>query len=190
MKTLLLSTCLLAASLTISAGRLKAVSSSVGTNQWSQDTNGLQARLVLVEKEKLYGTRWLVPYLELRNVRDLSNQVEVNLDGRHLEIELVNGDGEPVRSGWSLSRSGPTAELNTVILPRDSSIRISLENRNWGIPPNAAAMVSTDSGAWVIPEGERGKVFLRATLTGEQSNPPWKTWNGTLQTQLVRVDWK
>lgn len=182
--------CLFAASLSIPVGSLHAVSSSRGNDRWSQKTNGLQARLVLVEKEKLYGARWLVPYLELRNVRDLGNQMEVNLDSRHLKIELVSADGEPVRSGWLLPRSGPATELSTVILPWDSSICISLENKNWGIPQNAAAMVSTDSGAWVIQGRERGKVFLRATLTGEQSNPPWKTWSGTLQTPLLRVDWK
>ncbi len=159
-------------------------------DEWSQETNGLQARLLLVEKGKLYGTRWLVPYLELRNVRGLGSQMEVNLDRHHLKVELVGADGERVRSGWLLPRSGPAAELSTVILPWDSSIHISLENRNWGIPKDAAAMLSTDSGAWVIQEKERGKVFLRATISGEESNPRWKTWSGTLQTPLLRVDWK
>jgi hypothetical protein len=43
-------------------------------------------------------------------------------------------------------------------VPFDSSIRISLECRNWGIPKDAAAMVSTDSGAWVIEASEKGRV--------------------------------
>jgi hypothetical protein len=116
--------------------------------------------------------------------------LEVNLDRRHLKVELVGADGVPVRSGPLLPRSGPTAELRTVILPRDSSMSISLECRNWGIPKDAPAMVSTDSGAWVIREDENGKVFLRATLTGEKPNPPWKTWSGDIQTPLVKVDWK
>jgi len=158
--------------------------------EWSREVNGLQLRLRLVEKGKLYGTRWLVPYLELRNVRDLLNQLEVNVDRRHLKVELVGADGVPVRTGSLLPRSGPTAELRTVILPRDSSMSISLECRNWAVSKDAPAMVSTDSGAWVVREDERGKVFLRATLTAEKSDPEWKTWSGTLQTPPVKIVWK
>jgi hypothetical protein len=103
--------------------------------------------------------------------------MEVNLDPHHLKIELVDADGESVRSGWvasggsqriGLPRTGPAAELSTVILPWDSSILINLENRNYRIPKGQPAMVSTDSGSWVIQEEENGKVFLRATLIGTE----------------------
>ena len=190
MKALQISTTLLAASLGILAGGSRAASSSAETDAWSRATNGLQARLTMVEKGKLYGSRWLVPYLELRNVRNLGNQMEVNCDSDHLKVELVDAEGKSVRDGWSLPRSGPASELNNVILPWDSSIRISLENRNWGVTKNAAAMVSTDSGAWVIGEHEKGRVFLRATLTGEQTEPSDKRWGGSIQTPLLKVNWK
>jgi len=149
--------------------------------------------LTLVQEEKHYGTRWLVPYLELRNVRDLGNQMEINCDRDHLKVELVNAKGEPLRSGWTMPRSGPAPELNVVTLPWHSSITLSLENNNWGIPRNAAAMVSTDSGAWVLEDLDKGKVFLRATLTDEPLKPSfdkWKRWHGTIQTPLLKVDWK
>jgi hypothetical protein len=144
----------------------------------------------LVENPKLYGTRWLVPFLELRNVRDVGNQMEVQCDSRHLKIELVDSDGKVIRDGWSLMRSGPVNQLTTIILPWDSSIHISLECKNWGVPKDSAAMVSTDSGAWVILEAEKGKVYLRATLTGEKTEPEQKAWNGRVQTPLLKVDWK
>jgi hypothetical protein len=161
-------------------------------DSWSPSTNGLQARITLVERPKNYGTRWLVPYLELRNVRDLANQMEVLCDNHHLKIELVDENGKLIREGRLLPRSGPAPDLSTVILPWESSIRISLECKNWGIPRDAAAMVSTDSGAWVIKESEKGKVYLRATLTGEKplAPPYWKAWYGTIQTPLLRIDWK
>lgn len=157
---------------------------------WSKEVNGLRLRLKLVEKGKLYGTRWLVPYLELRNVRDLIDPMQVNLDRPHLKVELVNADGVPVRDGWTLPRSGFTPEPGTVSLPLDSFMRLSLECRNWGIPKDAPAMVSTDSGAWVLRDEESGKLFLRATLTGEKTNPDRKTWSGELQTPPVKVVWK
>ncbi|HMC28672.1 MAG TPA: hypothetical protein VKM56_12855, partial [Verrucomicrobiae bacterium] len=57
---------------------------------WSDTVNGLQARLTLIEKPKLHGTRWLVPFMELRNARDLANSMEVACDNRHLKVELVD----------------------------------------------------------------------------------------------------
>ncbi len=190
MKKLRIETCLLAAVLATSAGCSRVASTPDGGDGWSQATNGLQARLRLVEKDKLYGTRWLVPYLELRNVRDLGHPMEVNCDNPHLKVELVSADGEQLLRRRSLNRSGPVRELSTVILPWDSAVRISLECRNWGIPKDAAAMVSADSGAWVIQEHERGKVFLRATLVGERTEPSYRTWDGRIQTPLLKVDWK
>lgn len=190
MRVKLLLISLLAASLALLGVGTRAVSPSIEKGEWSQEVNGLRARLKLVEKGKLYGTRWLVPYLELRNARDLLNQLEVNIDRRHLKVELVGADGAPVRRGSMFPRSGPSAELGTIILPRDSSIRVSLENKNWAITKDAPAMVSTDSGAWVMREDENGKVFLRATLTAEKSNPEWKAWSGDLQTPPLKVVWK
>ena len=188
-------TCLLAASLALlNAGRRAASarddSAEGDAGEWSQAVNGLRARLRLVESGKRYGTRWLVPYLELRNVRDLAAPMHVNLDRGHLKVELVGADGAPVRGGWTLPRSGPTPEPGTVSLPWDSFMRLSLECSNWGITKDAPAMVSTDSGAWVMREDEKGKVFLRATLNAEKSSPAWETWSGTLQTPLVEVVWK
>jgi hypothetical protein len=181
---------LLAASLALLNAGTRAASTPAERGEWSREVNGLRARLKLVDKGKLHGARWLVPYLELRNVRGLINQLEVNIDRRHLKVELVGADGAPVRRGTSLPRSGPTPQLGTVILPHDSSIRVSLECLNWGIPKDAPAMVSTDSGAWVIREDENGKVFLRATLTGEKSIPEWKAWSGDIQTPPLKVVWK
>ena len=172
--------------------RCPAASTTNEVDSWSAPTNGLQARITLVERPKNNGTRWFVPYLELRNVRDLANAMEVQCDSRHLKIELVDANGKLIREGGSLPRSGPVPDLSAITLPWDSSIRVSLECKNWGIPRDAAAMISTDSGAWIIQESEKGKVYLRATLTSEKaSSPPyWKAWHGMLQTPLVKVDWK
>jgi len=168
-----------------------ARSSTPKDDVWSPTVNGLQTRLTLVEGESHNGTRWIVPYLELRNVRSEAAQMEVNCDRHHLTIELVNDDGKPIRSGWLLPRSGPPVELNVIVLPWHSSIKLSLENGNWGVPRNQPAMVSTDSGAWVLADTENGKVFLRATLTDEPIKPyAWKRWYGTIQSPPVKVDWK
>jgi hypothetical protein len=61
---------------------------------------------------------------------------------------------------------------------------------NWGVPKDAAAMIATDSGAWVLAAEEKGKVFLRATIKGAKAeSDPDRTWYGTLETPLVKVNW-
>lgn len=177
----------------LAPGGLKPTFLVLANDDWSEAVNGLQARLELVEREKINGTRWLEPHLELRNVRDLANQMEVNCDNSHLKVELVDANGSSLRDRWSPPRTGPTHELNVIVLPWDSSIRLNLECRNWGVPKDAAAMVAADSGAWVIQESEKGKVYLRATLMGEKIEPSynsWKRWSGKIQTPPLKVDWK
>jgi hypothetical protein len=155
---------------------------------WSITTRDIQARVILVEKPKVNGTRSLVPYLELRNVGSSAYPIMVRCGPGHVKFELVDANGKAVRGGDSLPRDGHHAEPGTVSLPLDSSIRVSMYCRNWGVPKDAAAMVSTDNGAWVLKPEEKGKVFLRATIKGEKADPD-RTWYGTIETPLVKVDW-
>lgn len=158
------------------------------TGNWSKASDGVEARLTLVKKPSINGTRWLVPYLELRNVSDSGMLLKVNCDGKHVKFELVDAEDNLLRPGWGLSRSGPHADLGTIVLPHDSSIKISMTCRNWGIPKNAAAMVATDSGAWVLEQNEKGKVHLKVTLTGEEKPGADGIWNGRVSAS-VKLDW-
>jgi hypothetical protein len=159
-------------------------------DSWSRPTHGLQARIILVEKPKINGTRSLVPFLELRNLGDSADSLKVRCGDGHIQFELVGADGKPTRDGWSLPRSGPHPDPGTIVLPLDSSIRIGMYCSNWGVPKDAAAMISTDSGAWVLQAQEKGKVFLRATIQGKKvESDRDRTWHGSIQTPLVKVDW-
>ena len=144
----------------------------------------------MVEKPKDNGTRSLVPYLELRNVGNSAYPLKVRCGDGYVKFELVDADGKVIRDGWSLRRSGPHPDPGTVALPLDSSMKISMYCSNWGVPKDAAAMISTDSGAWVLQPEEKGKVFLRATITDANvESDPDRTWHGTIQTPAVKVDW-
>lgn len=161
-----------------------------GADSWSRPARGIQTRIALVEKSKSNGTRKLVPYLELRNVGDSASPLKVRCGRRHVKFELVGADGKVIREGWLLPRGGPHADPGTVVLPHDSSIRIGMYCSNWAVPKDAAAMISTDSGAWVLQPREKGKVFLRATIEGEKvDSDPDRIWHGTIQTPTVKVDW-
>jgi len=130
-----------------------------------------------------------VPYLELRNVSDSASPIKVCCGGGHVKFELIDADGKAVRDGWTLPRGGPHADPGTIVLPFDSSIRIGMYCSNWGVP-RAAAMIATDSGAWVIESHEKGKLFLRATITGGKTDlKSQRIWQGTIVTPPVKVDW-
>jgi hypothetical protein len=155
--------------------------------EWSKAVNGLQARVVLVEKAPSNGTRILHPYLELRSVSDSAYPMKVRLAGAHVKFALIDAEGKAVNDGWSLPRSGPHADPGTVSLPPDSTMRVGMYCTNWGIPKDAAAQIATDSGAWVLKPEQEGKVFLRATLAGKKDSDD-RIWSGELEAK-VRVTW-
>jgi hypothetical protein len=76
-----------------------------------------------------------------------------------------------------------------VLLPADSSMRIGMHCTNWGVPKDAAAMISTDSGAWILKAEEKGKVFLRATINCPEVKGNDRRCQGTVQTPAIQVDW-
>jgi len=94
-------------------------------DEWSKPVNGLQARVVLVEKPRSNGTRMLHPYLELRNVDDMAYPLKVRLGGAHVKFELVDADGKVVDRGSVMVRDGPHPDPGTVSLPIDiGSLRV------------------------------------------------------------------
>lgn len=160
------------------------------TDSWSKPTRGLQARITLVEKPKSNGTRTIVPYLELRNVGGSAYPLKVRCDTGHVKFELVDADGKAYSNGNVRVRDGHHADPGTIVLPLDSSMRISMNCTNWGVTKDADAMISTDNGAWVLQPKEKGKVFLRATIKGAKvESDPDRMWHGTILTPAVKVDW-
>jgi RNA polymerase sigma factor (sigma-70 family) len=156
--------------------------------EWSKPVNGLQARVVLVEKSPSNGTRMLHPYLELRNASDSAYPMKVRLGGAHVKFELVDADGKVAEVGRPGAREGHHPDPGTISLPHDSSMRVGMFCTNWGIPRDAAAMIATDSGAWVFKPEQEGKVFLRATVSGKEQGGDERVWFGNLEAK-TRVTW-
>lgn len=157
------------------------------SEDWSKAVNGLQARVVLVEKPRFNGTRMLYPYLELRNVENMAEPLKVRLDRAHVKFALVDAEGKLTGSGQLLPRSGPHSDPGTISLPLDSTLRVGMHCTNWGIPRDAAAMIATDSGVWVLKPEQKRKVFLQATVSGKKETDQ-RLWAGELKAK-VRVTW-
>ena len=158
---------------------------------WSEPVNGIKARLLLKEGGTDFGVKFLIPYLELKNVSDISRNLKISCDSTHLKVELVDYAGKSVTEHSSTERSGPYVPLPEVILPYGSSICLDLECNTWGIDPSAAAAVCTYSGCWMFKESENGKFRLRATLQDEAtaSLPDKNIWHGKIKTPPRPVSW-
>lgn len=158
--------------------------------KWPDPVNRLQAKLTLVQAESSNGTPQLVPYLELRNAGDSVYPLKVRCGPGHVKFELLGPDGKPVRDGHAMPRDGHHPDPGTVALPFGSSMRLWMGCTNWGVPKDAAAMISTDSGAWVLRPAEKGRVLLRVTVTGQPDKAdPDRVWHGTVQS-AIPVEWK
>lgn len=155
-------------------------------DSWSPTMNGLQARIVIVQKPAINGSRWLVPYLELRSgVQFLT----VDCDWSNLKFELVDKEGKAVQTEGPVAISGPDPSLGLIRLPPDSSISLSLEARNLAIGRTEAII---SRGAWFLEKKHKGKVFMRATLIGsaKETKNGGGVWSGEIKMPPVRVDWK
>lgn len=157
---------------------------------WSPYNNGIQARLVLEQRPRFNGTRKLVPYLELRNKSQQALPIHIRCDEQHLYFEHTDAKGKVLTERQGGPVDGISLQVGTVVLPFDSSIRIFLGSTIYGVPQNAAAMISTDSGAWTLIPEEKGKTFLRVTVHGDAVSERGKTvWHGKVQAS-VKIDWK
>lgn len=155
---------------------------------WSEPLNQLQARLVLVEEGKNNGTPQVVPYLELRTSE---SALKVRCGHQHVTFSLVGPDGKE-RAGNTLPGNGaPTDDAGTVTVPSKSSAKVWMASSGWGIPKDAAAMLTAGSRAWVLEPKDKGKVFLRLTLQGEKIErgaDRVPTWRGKIELS-VPVTW-
>lgn len=159
-------------------------------DDWSPTVHGLQARVVLVQKAKVAGTRKLVPCLELQNVSDNGEPMHINCDKPHIKFELVDANGKMIRDGALEDRSGPHSDPGIISLPYDSSIRISMDCNNWGVSRNQAAMINTDSGTWTLKPEEKGRVYLRMTIHRDATKDEVERfWDGKIQV-TTKVNWK
>jgi len=187
LKLLLGMSCVAAVSIgTVSSAR------SDDADGWSTPVNGVAVRISLVERPEVNGTRKIAPYLELRNVSDVANPIQIPCGRDHVKFELVDSKGKIVRDGSSsfVSRSGPHVDPGTIVLPFDSSIRIGMHCTNWGVPKDAAAMVGTDSGAWILKPEENGAVFLRVTISNDADVKLRRLWHGLLVAPPAKLSWR
>jgi hypothetical protein len=158
---------------------------------WSKEVNGLEARLLIIEKPTAQGPRYLIPHLELRNARDFPNamnELEIDVSKHSLKLEIVDRAGKALPSGFSV-RSGPDSALKKVILPYKSFIRINLEGKGWGIGTSLTAVMPSDSEFFSFTEAENGTCYLRVTLENKKGVRNWRAWDGKIDVPQVLVEW-
>jgi HEAT repeat protein len=168
------------------AGRTAAA----GEAAWSQESNGLQARLSMRRSHVSNGTGIIVTYLELKNVSDIGNPMLVNVDPKGMKFRVTNADGRDVPiSGGAFD--GMIFDLPDLVLPHDSSICFRIGPRGWGIPGDMAALVDLGSDfGWVLPRDGKS-YYLQGVLEiakeKEIRNERGIRWHGRLELPRVRI---
>ncbi|MBT7165735.1 MAG: hypothetical protein HN904_23350, partial [Victivallales bacterium] len=130
---------------------------------WSQELNGLHARLSMRRSHVSNGTGIIATYLELENVSGVGTPMRVAPDRKSMTFRVTNADGDDVPMGGG-PFSGMEGGAPELVLPHDSSIRFRIGPCGWGIPADQAALVDLGSAfGWVLPrDGKR--YYLQGVL--------------------------
>lgn len=176
---------------------LAAISATVFANPirvendgWSKSVSGIQARFSFEEGNLVNGTRLTEVYVELRNVSDVGNPIYLRYDPtRSIKAQLFNSAGKPV------SIAGNPASIKSLLpflicLPYDSTLKLNVTAKGYGVPKDQKALIGLHSGDWLIEKSDSTDYFLRGTFISEQPKKETKQrlWNGKIQIPWAKVD--
>jgi len=158
---------------------------------WSQELNGLQARLSMRQRCICNGTAIINTYLEIKNVSDSASPIIIAVDEKKMAFRVTGADGYEVSRHHGIFDGYlvPTPEL---VLPVDSIIRFRIGSPGYGIPSDQAAIVDLGArDAWVLPRDGKS-YFLQCVLEIERDSnrprePGTRRWHGRLDLPKVRI---
>ncbi|NNJ27677.1 HEAT repeat domain-containing protein [Alienimonas chondri] len=157
---------------------------------WSEESNGLRARLSMRRSHVSNGTGIVVTYLELKNVSDVGNPMLVTVDRDGMTFRVTDPDGRDVPGmfGPFSGREFGTPELT---LPYDSSIRFRIGPTGWGIPGDQAALVDLGSSfGWALPRDGNAydlRGVLEIAKAKDDRSARGVRWHGRLELPRVRI---
>jgi hypothetical protein len=157
---------------------------------WSEESNGLRARLSMRRGHVVNGTGIVVTYLELSNVSDLGTPMLVIVRSGSVKFSVTDADGRDVPQANG-PFSGRVFDVPELVLPHDSSIRFRIGPRGFGIPADQAALV--DLGpmqGWVLPRD--GKAYylqgvLEVAKVKDDRTERGTLWHGKVELPRVRI---
>jgi hypothetical protein len=155
------------------------------TDSGSKPDNGLQARLDFAHKETVNGTPIIITYLELQNVSSCGSVMEIPWNQRKLQFTVTDAAGKEVAPA-----DGPfdeiTAEIGTLRLPHDSTLRLNIASRGAGIAKDHAAHLDLGPlSHWYFKRGDEKTYYLQATLIIEQTKA--SQWYGTVDIPKTKI---
>lgn len=157
---------------------------------WSQESNGLQARLSMRRSHVVNGTGIIVTYLELKNVSDIGNPMLVTVGRESMTFRVTDSDGSDVPM-FHGPFSGMEFGSPQLVLPHDSFIRFRIGPRGFGIPGDQAALVDLGPNfGWVLPrDGEHYDLRAVLEIAKEKDDRSERgiRWQGRLELPPVRI---
>jgi hypothetical protein len=165
-----------------------ATTRSASDDQWSNESNGLRARLSLRRSSVSNGTGIITTYLELENVSDMGNPMLIR--GTPIQFKVTDEAGRdvPVSGGPFDGVSFGETELT---LPHDSALRYRIGPCGFGVPADQAALLDLGSSyGWVIPrDGKKYYVSGVMEVAGVKEDRSQRgiVWQGRIELPAVPI---
>ena len=157
-------------------------------SKWSDESNGLRARLALRRWKVTNGSGIIATYLELQNVGDLANPRTLSVTKENTIFKVTDKDGKEIKPNRSGPFSGMTFGTTKLVLPMDSFLRFRIGPTGHGIGRDAAAHLDLGIDyCWNFPKQER---YLSAVLQIEKSKDKddfHEPWHGRIELPPVLI---
>ena len=184
---------LLALTVALSASTYAAVTLKGDDNEseWSEESNGLEARLALCRWKVTNGSCIIATYLELKNVGDTANPLLLTVTPDNMSFRVTDKNGKEVAVNTIRSFNGKLFGTPGLVVPFDSSMRVRIGPTGHGIPVDVAAHL--DLGikfCWGLPQDE---YYLSAVLDIEKStklSDAGNPWHGRIELPRVLIPTK
>ena len=156
-------------------------------SEWSNESNGLKARLAVRRSKVTNGSGIIATYQELKNVSDVINPLTLSATPDNMTFTVTDSDGRPVAKKLTSAFSGKEFGTLQLTLPFDSFLRVRIGPTDHGIPRDTSAHL--DLGikcCWALPNKEYD---LSAVLEIPRTKQDGYTtpWHGRIELPQVHI---
>jgi hypothetical protein len=151
---------------------------------WSQEVNGLRARVVLKRTHVFYGTPIISPFLELQNVSDVANPMKVRWTRQAMKLRVLDAQGRKLEEAPS-AHSGGIIEKLDLILPCTSTLSFDASLGGLSVAGDSVGQLES----WTFDRADKD-YYLHAVLEipeGDRNNDGSIPWDGKIEIPPVLV---
>ncbi len=157
---------------------------------WSPIVNGLQARFSVERNEVFDGTPIISVWIEFRNTTDDASPLMIPWKGGvNASYSLTASSNRHVEMG-AVAYDGFDVPLETMVIPRGSSLRYYASRSGAGFSPNQKAMIDLGPTAtYEVASGDTNAYDLHCTISVPEPgrDEMRNAWHGVLTIPSIAV---